>query len=208
MSPVLSRLDPKSTGWVVGNSSVNSYGLNRQVSVQRVGQTFASQLLVKDGRLIRDGPTRKEDSMGSAKNSRDVPKTDFYRLTVARFMEGSVQVARPETPANQIAEMMLEGFGAVPIVDTTQRLMGIVSEHDLLASLENHQKWAEISAKDIMTPNPYSVRPDTDLATLVHVLRVSNLIRVPVIVADDKLVGIVARRDILRAYLNYGVESP
>jgi CBS domain-containing protein len=34
------------------------------------------------------------------------------------------------------------------------------------------------------------------------------LIRVPVIVADDKLVGIVARRDILRAYLNYGVESP
>ena len=58
-----------------------------------------------------------------------------------------------------------------------------------------------------MTPNPYSVSPDTDLATLVHVLRVSNLIRVPVVVAEEKLVGIVARRDILRAYLNYGVES-
>jgi CBS domain-containing protein len=58
-----------------------------------------------------------------------------------------------------------------------------------------------------MTPNPYSVRPDTDLATLLHVLQVSNLIHVPVVVAEERLVGIVARRDILRAYLNYWVES-
>ena len=58
------------------------------------------------------------------------------RLTVARFMVGDVQTARPETTASQIAEMMLEGFGAVPIVDATQRLIGIVTEHDLLTSLE------------------------------------------------------------------------
>ena len=144
--------------------------------------------------------------MGSAKIGRDVSKTEFGLLTVARFMERDVQAARAETPANQIAAMMLEGFGAVPIVDATQQLIGIVSEHDLLASVEKKQKWGEVSARDIMTPNPYSVRPDTDLATLVHVLQASNLIRVPVVVAEEKLVGIVARRDILRAYLNYGVD--
>ena len=131
----------------------------------------------------------------------------FGRLTVARFMVGDVQTARPEAAASQIAEMMLEGFGAVPIVDATQRLIGIVTEHDLLTSLERNQKWGEILAQEIMTPNPYSVRPDTDLATLLHVLQVSNLIHVPVVVAEEKLVGIVARRDILRAYLNYWVES-
>jgi CBS domain-containing protein len=147
--------------------------------------------------------------MGLIKKDADVrPQINFNRLTVAGFMEGNVQAAQPETTANQIAAMMLEGFGAVPIVDGTKRLVGIVTEHDLLGSLKKGQKWGEVSAKDIMTPNPYSVRPDTDLATLIHVLQVSNLIRVPVIVADDKLVGIVARRDILRAYLNYGVEPP
>lgn len=147
--------------------------------------------------------------MASAKKGPGIlARTDFGRLTVARFMEGNVQAAQPETMAKQIAAMMVEGFGAVPIVDRTNRLVGIVSEHDLLRSLEKGQKWGEVSAKDIMTPNPYSIRPDTDLATLVHVLQVSNLIRVPVVVADDKLVGIVARRDILRAYLNYGVEPP
>jgi CBS domain-containing protein len=144
--------------------------------------------------------------MKSVKNGPGLPQTSFGRLTVARFMESDVQAARPETLATQIAAMMLEGFGAVPIVDATQGLIGIVSEHDLLASLEKGQKWGEVSAKDIMTPNPYSVSPDTDIATLVHVFQVSNLIRVPVTVADDKLVGIVARRDIVRAYVNYGVE--
>jgi CBS domain-containing protein len=135
-------------------------------------------------------------------------KTDFDRLTVARFMERDVQSARPETTASQIASMMVEGFGAVPIVDKDQRLVGIVSEHDLLVSLEKGHPWASLSARDIMTPNPCSVRPDTDLATLIHILRASGLIRVPVVVADDKLAGIVARRDIVRGYLHYDLAPP
>jgi CBS domain-containing protein len=55
-----------------------------------------------------------------------------------------------------------------------------------------------------MTYNPYSVRQETTLPTLVHVFRASDLIRVPVVDAKDKLVGIVARRDVLRAYLAAG----
>ena len=146
--------------------------------------------------------------MKSLKSNPDVQRQrGFDHLTVARFMVSDVQAARSETTASEIAAMMLEGFGAVPIVDPTQRLIGIVTEHDLLTSLEKNQKWGEVSARDIMTPNPYSVRPDTDLATLLHVLQVSNLIHVPVVVAEERLVGIVARRDILRAYLNYWVES-
>lgn len=146
--------------------------------------------------------------MKLSNSSSDVSlQTRFGHMTVARFMVSDVQAALSETTASQIAAMMLEGFGAVPIVDPTQRLIGIVTEQDLLISLERNQKWGEVLAQDIMTPNPYSVGPDTDLATLVHVLRVSNLIRVPVVVAEEKLVGIVARRDILRAYLNYRVES-
>jgi CBS domain-containing protein len=55
-----------------------------------------------------------------------------------------------------------------------------------------------------MTANPYSVRPETTLGTLVHVLRASDLIRVPVVNAKETLVGIIARRDLLRAYLATG----
>ena len=61
-----------------------------------------------------------------------------------------------------------------------------------------------LSAGDVMTCNPYSIHPEAMLPTLVHVFRASDLIRVPVVDAKDKLVGIIARRDVLRAYLAAG----
>lgn len=127
----------------------------------------------------------------------------FDRLTVGRFMETEVQYGHRQTKADVLASMMIEGFGAVPIVDEGRRLVGIVSEFDLLASLEKGGKWGQLSAQDIMSPNPYSVRPETDVGTLIHVLQASNLIRVPVVDAEDRLIGIVARRDLIRGYLNY-----
>ena len=135
------------------------------------------------------------------------PRTEFERLTVARFMESEVQSAHERTTADVIASMMIEGFGSVPIVDNRQRLVGIVSEYDLLASLERGHKWSAVTAREIMARNPYSIRPETNVGTLVYVLLKSDLIRAPVVDQDDTLVGIVARRDILRAYLNYGADK-
>jgi len=131
-------------------------------------------------------------------------KTGFDRLTVALFMERDVQYGHRRTKADVLASQMIEGFGAVPIVDEKQRLVWIVSEYDLLAALERGQRWSELSAQDIMTPNPYSVRQETDIGTLIHVFRASHLIRVPVVDVEGKVIGIVARRDILPGYLNYG----
>lgn len=138
------------------------------------------------------------------KTPADRQLADFSRLTVARFMEKDVQVGHVRTKADVLASQMIEGFGAVPIVDEAQCLIGIVSEHDLLAALEKGHRWSVLEAGDIMSPNPYSVRPETELGTLIHVLRASQMIRVPVVDAEGTLIGIVARRDILRGYLNYG----
>lgn len=135
-------------------------------------------------------------------DSPNQPLADFTRLTVARFMEKEVQYGHPRTKADVLASQMIEGFGSVPIVDEQHRLVGIVSEHDLLASLEKGHNWNDLSAQDIMAPNPYSVRPEMELGTLIHVLRVSQLIRVPVVDREGTLLGIVARRDLLRGYLN------
>ena len=135
------------------------------------------------------------------------PRTEFERLTIARFMESDVQSAHAGTKADVIASMMIEGFGSIPIVDARQRLVGVVSEYDLLASLERGHKWSDVTAGDIMARNPYAIRPETNVATLVHVLLKSDLIRAPVVDEDNTLVGIVARRDILRAYLNYGADK-
>jgi CBS domain-containing protein len=126
---------------------------------------------------------------------------DFSSLTVKDVMKKPVQYASLKTRGDVIASLMIEGFGAVPVVNGGRRLAGIVSEHDLLAAIDDGHELRRITAADIMTGNPYSVRTETTLGTLVHVLRASDLVRVPVVDADDKLVGIIARRDVLRTYL-------
>ena len=131
-------------------------------------------------------------------------KKDFGLMTVKQVMQNRVQSAHLKTKGDVIASLMIEGFGAVPVVDATDKLLGIVSEHDLLAAMDDGHKLGAVSASEIMTCNPYSIHPEAILPTLVHVFRASDLIRVPVVDAKDKLVGIIARRDVLRAYLAAG----
>ena len=125
----------------------------------------------------------------------------FAALTVKDVVKRQVRYAHLTTKGDAVASLMMEGFGAVPVVNGGKRLAGIVSEHDLLGAIDDGHDLARVTAGDIMTGNPYSVRLETTLETLVHVLRASDLVRVPVVDADNTLVGIVARRDLLRMYL-------
>ncbi len=129
---------------------------------------------------------------------------DFDSMTVGQVMEKDVQFVPLKMKGHMIAALLIEGFGAVPVVEKGRKLAGIVSEHDLLAAIDDHHALSTVTAKDLMTSNPYSVRAETTLGTLVHILRASDLVRVPVVDAKDKLIGIIARRDVLRTYLATG----
>ena len=131
-------------------------------------------------------------------------KKEFDETTVEQIMQNQVRSAHLKTKGDVVASFMIEGFGALPVVDAKGKLLGIVSEHDLLAAMDVGHKLGAVGAGDIMTFNPYSIHPEAMLPTLVHVFRASDLIRVPVVDAKDKLVGIIARRDVLRAYLAAG----
>ena len=131
-----------------------------------------------------------------------IRESKFGHLTVGSIMETQVQSATKDTQAEMLAAYMMEGFGSVPIVDDNNKLIGIVSEFDLLASLRKGKKLEEVTAGDILTANPISVTKDTDLMTLLDVLQNNHLIRVPVLDNVGKLIGIVARRDVLRGYLH------
>jgi CBS domain-containing protein len=130
-----------------------------------------------------------------------IRESKFGKLTVGAIMEKQVQSAEKDTKAEMIASYMMEGFGSVPIVDENNKLVGIVSEFDLLAALRKGKKLQHVAAGEILTANPVSVTQDTDVVTLMDVLQNNHLIRVPVLDNVGKLIGIVARRDLLRGYL-------
>jgi|CXWL01.1.fsa_nt_gi CBS domain-containing protein len=134
-------------------------------------------------------------------------QSQISRMTVGAVMEREVTTASPQAKGSAIARLMLEGFGGVPIVDAQRRLVGVVTEHDLLTVIDRGTSLDGITAEDIMSRNPYSLPPESSVGTLVHVFRASGLIRAPVVDATGVLVGIVARRDILRLYVE-AAEKP
>jgi CBS domain-containing protein len=86
-------------------------------------------------------------------------------------------------------------------------LIGIVTEFDLLAALDAGRMLPDLSATEVMTNTVVSVSDHTDVRTLIYVLQTNHVIRVPVVDRDGVLVGIVARRDVLRGYLGAGIPS-
>ena len=117
-------------------------------------------------------------------------------------MERDVQYGLRSTKADVLASQMIEGFGGMPIVDDDRRLVGIVTEFDLLDALDRGLLLSELTAQQIMTGFPISARKDMDAQRLIHLLKTNHLIRVPVVDQEDRLIGVVARRDILRSYLS------
>ena len=128
---------------------------------------------------------------------------DFKTLKAEQFMQDNAFYSYPENSGESIAQVLTEhGFGSVPVVDGDHRLIGIVSEVDLLKVLKEDKLLSEVTAGQIMTPNPMSVSPEISAMDIINLLQNKHLIRLPVVDEKGKLVGIVARRDILQGYLS------
>ena len=103
---------------------------------------------------------------------------------------------------------------AFPVIDEHEKVIGIVSEADLLAKealtdpgvvtgVLHHgdvRKAEGLTAGDLMTPRAVTVRPEDSVehaAQLMHFLKVK---RMPVVGADGGLVGLISRADVLAVY--------
>jgi CBS domain-containing protein len=75
-----------------------------------------------------------------------------------------------------------------------------VSEFDLLKALMEGRDLEMVRAEEIMTQKVTVAQEDTPVDAIIRLLETEHLIRVPVI-RDGRLVGIVARRDILFGYI-------
>ncbi|MHC4183914.1 MAG: CBS domain-containing protein [Planctomycetota bacterium] len=133
---------------------------------------------------------------------------DFKALKASQIMEADVVACRPENTWKQIADLMSHGgFGDVPIIDKDKTLLGIVTEFDLLKVLMEGKDPNNVTAHDIMTRNAVSVSEETNSVEIINILETKHLIRVPVL-RNDKLVGIVARRDVLFSFIQASKKPP
>ena len=121
-------------------------------------------------------------------------------------MSSQVIVAKENTNAEQISSRLLAGeFNGLPVVDDNDYVVGIVTAIDILKAIQSGHKLNAMVAKDIMTPNPSVVRQDTPINDIIGIMVKKEIVLVPVVEDDtDKIIGVVARLDILREKLNEG----
>ena len=123
------------------------------------------------------------------------------------LMSQQVIVAKENTNAEQISARLLAGeFNGVPVVDDNGAVVGIVTAIDILKAIQGGKKLNAMLARDIMTPNPSTIKRDTPLEEIIRIIVEKEIVLVPVVEDNNnnKLIGVVARLDILREKLNDG----
>jgi len=127
---------------------------------------------------------------------------DFPALKAEQFMQNVVSYYHAEDTGDKLAGAITEGgFGSVPILAGDGKVLGIVTEFDLLKAIKEGKELWKVTAGEIMTKGAISVTQDTLAMEIIQLLQSKHLIRVAVVDAEGKLVGVVSRRDILTAYL-------
>jgi CBS-domain-containing membrane protein len=157
------------------------------------------------------------------------------KLPLRQVMETSIMTVNPTAPVALIIDLLLEApFRALPVVDDQGRLQGIISTGDLInagllpmrrglvrKALEldsltagtievplEQARQSTRTAQDIMNRQVRTVEPDMPIREAARVMLESELRRLPVVEADNRLVGMLTRADLLRAVVTSPLMSP
>lgn len=137
----------------------------------------------------------------------------LLEIKVREIMNRRPRTVRPETSLDGLLERLLGQIeGCFPVVDKNQKLVGIVTESDVLHVLRppvpqatvgsvfrEVTKTAARTVSEIMTKRPVTVTPEMTVAEALNLMTEHKLRRLPV-VEGEKLVGLISLRDIIDLY--------
>jgi len=136
------------------------------------------------------------------------------------IMTVKVFFVKRDTPSEEVAYMMAtEGVAGVPVVEDGGKVVGVISEKDFLFHLgtKDTRSFMDIiahclrskecvalsirkqKAEDIMTSPVITVRPETPVSEIANILTEKGINRVPVTDQEGKLMGIIARADVVQS---------
>jgi len=102
--------------------------------------------------------------------------------------------------ADVVALMAARSFHHVLVVDSDDRLRGVVSDRDVLRALSHTPNWNKKSVSEIMTQESVTTTPDTPISVAAREMLAKHINCLPVIGADGRVCGILTSTDLLNAY--------
>jgi CBS domain-containing protein len=112
-------------------------------------------------------------------------------------MTARVTAAAPNAVARDLVLQLLTGiYSGLPVVNAQRQVIGVVTEFDLLFAVQSGKDLRSTKAEDLMS-KPICVQDDEDLDAVIAKMIANGIIRLPVVEENGKLVGVIARCDIL-----------
>jgi CBS domain-containing protein len=140
--------------------------------------------------------------------------TTMQQWRVSDVMTTEVITTPEHTPVTKLVDIMsTHGVSAVPIVADDNRVVGVVSQADLLTKIAAAAdpgprgqrrgmaaKATATSARELMSTPALSISPDESLSAAAKTMQAKNVKRLIVTGDAGELLGIVSRADLLRLY--------
>jgi CBS domain-containing protein len=116
--------------------------------------------------------------------------------TLGELMTREVLEVAPEDTLGQAAEVMVERGVGSAVVSDFGRLIGILTERDLLRAVAGRVHSSEARVREWMTAEPITATTSTDLAEAARTMLDQGFRHLPV-VEEDRAIGIVSIRDVV-----------
>jgi CBS domain-containing protein len=111
-----------------------------------------------------------------------------------------VAVLEGTTVRDAALQMVLGGFSGMPVAERDGTLIGVITEFDVIRAIRHRRPPDKTTVGEIMSDEVISVDVRESIDKVMTLMDTAHIVRVPV-TEDGKLVGVIARPDILRAYI-------
>jgi len=121
-------------------------------------------------------------------------------MRAKEIMTKDPDCCRPNDTARDAAELMRDrDCGCIPIVDDSEKVIGIVTDRDLAVRAIAEGKDIDTKLIDLMTPVATTCGPDDDLRDVERKMSELQVRRIPIVDSSGHCVGIISQADIARA---------
>ena len=192
------------------------YGLTGQVfsgtleameRVHRLSRAYSARAIARDGEEFGVEAAVSHPTQEAVRAYRQMLPGDLERgplIHVAQVMSRPVVTVSDDASAADAWRILQHrGIRQAPVLDADGRLVGIVSERDLLTSIDvDGDKVIENlrrQVRDVMTTPVVAAAPVTDIRRVAAAMLERGVDGVPVVAEDGRLLGFLSRSDVLRA---------
>jgi len=127
---------------------------------------------------------------------------EITKLTAKEVMKTPVISTKKSALAKDVAlQLVSDRFSGMPVIDDEERVIGVVTEYDLLNQVRKGKELVKLTVEDVMQKNPITVDVNAPLNDILDIMLENGILRISV--TDGlRLAGVISRSSILQIELS------